>query len=217
MDTGKYYVLAEGNNLFEGMTKEQIIAAIAEATGTTPTSVDAAFITKIKEQNKNQAIKFWIGTTAEYNALEEYEPNCFYIFSDSDEMNDIIEAAENAAEAKITEAIPRNSILYENDNPPERMTDLTINDIGNYKVIVVLTGYSTSVLCYVEAQTNGYSISGVGTSPNITDSVVVSHIKLYCYADGTVTSDLSCVVQQENNAVSILDDYVKVKKIIGLI
>lgn len=65
----KYYVLCESNCKFESMTKEQIIAAIAEATGNTVTDVDAAFITKIKEQNRGTAVKIWVGTQAEYNAL----------------------------------------------------------------------------------------------------------------------------------------------------
>ena len=103
MESGKYYVIGYGNNLYEGLTKEQVIAAIAEATGETPTDVDAAFITKIKEQNRNLPLKFWIGTNAEYNALQEIEPNCFYIFSDSDDLDDIIAAAEEAAEAKASE------------------------------------------------------------------------------------------------------------------
>lgn len=64
-----YYVFCKDNCRFESMTKEQIIAAIAEATGNTVTDVDSAFITKIKEQNAGTAIKFWVGTQAEYNAL----------------------------------------------------------------------------------------------------------------------------------------------------
>lgn len=64
-----YYVICADDCRFEGMSKEQIFAAIAEATGNTPTDVDAAFITKIKETNKNNALSFWYGTEAEFNAL----------------------------------------------------------------------------------------------------------------------------------------------------
>lgn len=66
----KYYVRCESGCLFEGMTKEQTFAAIAEATGNTPTDVDKAFITKLLEQNTNAAMRLWLGTEAEYNALE---------------------------------------------------------------------------------------------------------------------------------------------------
>lgn len=65
----KYYVICADDCLYEGMTKEQTIAAIAEATGNTPTRVDEAFITKIQELNKNKNLSFWYGTEAEFNAL----------------------------------------------------------------------------------------------------------------------------------------------------
>lgn len=64
-----YYVLCDDNCRFPAMTAEQIIEAIAEATGNVPEHVDDAFITKIKESNRNSALTFWKGTEAEFNAL----------------------------------------------------------------------------------------------------------------------------------------------------
>ncbi len=64
----KFYVICDDDCRIEGMTKEQIIAAIAEATGATPTAIDSAFITKIKEQNAGNPISFWLGTEAQFNA-----------------------------------------------------------------------------------------------------------------------------------------------------
>ena len=69
MSEKKYYVFCDDDCKFESMTSEQILAAIAEATGNAPTSVDDAFITKIKELNKNGNLTFWKGTEAEFNAL----------------------------------------------------------------------------------------------------------------------------------------------------
>lgn len=69
MSDRKYYLICDDNCKFEGMTKEQIYSVIAEATGNTPTSVDGAFITMIKESNANKALSFWMGTEAEFNAL----------------------------------------------------------------------------------------------------------------------------------------------------
>lgn len=80
----KYYVLCERNCKFESLTKEQIFAAIVEATGNAPTGIDSAFITKIKEQNKNKDTLIWTGTKAEYNALVangDKDPNTVYIVS----------------------------------------------------------------------------------------------------------------------------------------
>lgn len=45
----------------------------------TPTPVDSAFITKIKEQNASHNLKMWKGTEAQYNALEEHDTDTLYI------------------------------------------------------------------------------------------------------------------------------------------
>lgn len=73
-DERNYYVICDDNCRFIGMTKEQIMAAIAEATGATPVHIDDAFITKIKEQNHQNPLKFWVGTEAEFNAISP-KPN----------------------------------------------------------------------------------------------------------------------------------------------
>jgi hypothetical protein len=69
MSERNYYVLCDSNCKFPAMTAEQVLAAIAEATGKTPTHVDDAFITKIREMNANANLKFWFGEEYEYNAL----------------------------------------------------------------------------------------------------------------------------------------------------
>jgi len=98
-----FYVICDDDSKHEGMTKEQIIAAIAEATGKTPTCIDDAFITKIKEQNGQKPLKFWVGTQAEFNALPEEEENVFYIFTDSDEISLIQQIAREAAAGLVRE------------------------------------------------------------------------------------------------------------------
>lgn len=84
-----YYVICEDNCKFESMTKEQIIAAIAEATGETPVHIDDAFITKIKEQNHNGTLKWWVGTQAQYNAIATKDAATLYIITDFDELEDL--------------------------------------------------------------------------------------------------------------------------------
>lgn len=89
-DSRKYYVYCEDKCMFEGMTKEQIYAAIEQAISTGEISdVDTGFVTKIKEQNKGIALSFWIGTQAEYNAITEKVNNCFYIITDDTTSTDI--------------------------------------------------------------------------------------------------------------------------------
>lgn len=64
-----YYVIRDDNCMTEGMTKEQIYTAIASATGNTPTDVDSAFISKIKELRASNTVQIWTGTEAQFNAL----------------------------------------------------------------------------------------------------------------------------------------------------
>ena len=64
-----YYCFCDDDCKFPTMTAEQIIAAIAEATGNTPTNIDDAFISKIKDANASRNLTFWAGTEAEFNAL----------------------------------------------------------------------------------------------------------------------------------------------------
>ncbi len=91
MSERKYFVLCENNCKFEGMTKEQIMTAIERAisTGEICEDVDTGFITRIKEQNNGAGLTFWVGTSAEYNALDPKINNCFYIITDDTTTKDI--------------------------------------------------------------------------------------------------------------------------------
>lgn len=97
MPTPTVYVICDTNCRYEGMTKEQIIAAIAEATGNTPTGIDDAFITKLKEQNANGTVKLWIGTTAQFNAVATKDENTLYLLTDDDSADSWDEIAETLA------------------------------------------------------------------------------------------------------------------------
>lgn len=76
------YVVCKNNCMYPAMTKEEIIAAITEATGNTPTMVGDAFINQIVNQNTGGNLKFWRGVWAEYNALAEKDPETYYIITD---------------------------------------------------------------------------------------------------------------------------------------
>lgn len=87
-DGRKYYCFCEANCRFETMSKEQILAAIAQAAESGLVfDTEAAFITKVKEGNAGGFVSFWLGTQAQYNAhvaRGEKDPNCFYILTDCD-------------------------------------------------------------------------------------------------------------------------------------
>lgn len=89
------FVRGESDSNFEAMTKQQVLTAIVEAVESgTIGDIDTGFVTTIKELNKGQGLKFWVGTSAEYNALEEKENNVLYIKTDDTSPADISAAIE---------------------------------------------------------------------------------------------------------------------------
>lgn len=98
-----YYVICEDNCKFEGMTKEQILAAITQAVEQGEIhDVDTGFVTKIKEQNAGRELKFWVGTQAQYNAISEKAENVMYLITDP-QLDEEIEARLAAVEEEIEE------------------------------------------------------------------------------------------------------------------
>ena len=80
----KYYCFCGSNCKYETMTKEQILSAITQAASGEPViDPDAGVLTKVKETNNGGYITFWVGTQAQYNALQgNIVQNCLYIITD---------------------------------------------------------------------------------------------------------------------------------------
>lgn len=86
----KFYCLCEHNCKFETMTKEQILAAITQAVEAGAIGdVDKGFVSRVVEQNKQGTLYFWVGTQAEYNALETIASDCHYFITDDSTKADI--------------------------------------------------------------------------------------------------------------------------------
>jgi hypothetical protein len=104
------YVFDDAKNAFEGMTKEQIVNAIASATGLTPAEIDGDVITSaIKEKNAQQSVSLWVGTQAEYNAFATPDENTLYIVIDPNETDEL-QAQVDRLQAQV------NSIVAEQTN-----------------------------------------------------------------------------------------------------
>ena len=85
------------------MTTEQILAAIQQAAKEGLVyNPDAAVVTKVKELNANNALTFWVGTQAQYNAVSKKDPYCYYIITDKSETDVAAQAFAIAEEAKNT-------------------------------------------------------------------------------------------------------------------
>lgn len=113
-DGKKYFCFCSSNCKYETMTKEQILAAIAQAVETGSVGdCDTGFITKIKETNSGSYVTFWVGTQAQYNALENKAQNCMYIITDDTTKADILKAyeytAQVAADAAVTAGIAKQA------------------------------------------------------------------------------------------------------------
>lgn len=157
-----YYVLCDDNCKFESMTKEQIISAIAEATGHTVTDIDEAFITKLKETNRGNAVKIWVGTQAEYNALVSsfnIEEDTIYLTNDGDDISGLIEDVERLkpdVESLKEEALKKGAVLFSGYLPysQKQYADsdavyLENKDILKYKLVTVKDHSGNEIVCTV--------------------------------------------------------------------
>lgn len=93
--TPTVYVICDQNCKFEGMTKEQILTAIAQAVETgTIGDLDTGFITTIKTIN-GTPLKFFVGEQAEYDALTAEEKEGLFAIITNDATKDgLLEAIE---------------------------------------------------------------------------------------------------------------------------
>lgn len=141
------FVRGESNSNFEAMTKEQVLAAIVQAVeGGTVGNIDTGFVTTIKEQNKGQGLMFWVGTSAEYNALTTKPDNVLYIKTDDTSAADI-----NAAINELYEAL-------QNTPPLEHASSADTFGIGtstNYGHVKIHDDETTA-----PAATDGVALSG---------------------------------------------------------
>jgi len=92
-------VICDKNCKFEGMTKEQIYTAIAQAVKSGYIGdINTGFVQTIKTIN-NQPLKFFVGAQSEYDALsEEDKENLFAIITNGTTKEDLIALLENHEE-----------------------------------------------------------------------------------------------------------------------
>jgi hypothetical protein len=109
-DEKKYYCYCDSNCKYETMTREQILAAIAQAVETGSVgNCDTGFITKLKEQNGGNGVTLWVGTQAQYNAIATKAQNCLYIITDDTTCDDALNACAKEAAAAATNAGAANA------------------------------------------------------------------------------------------------------------
>ena len=196
MESGKYYVLADGNNLYESMTKEQILSAIVQAVEShTISDVDTGFITTLKEQNSGDAFKIWLGTTAEYNAIQQKERNCLYILSDDTELEDLeneilrLGAAVETISALKNQILLNESVSYGTGLSVALSGDKTISDYAVVKVSV----NGGDILCSTRPVTGDYGDTLIeGSAVIIGATYSIFTVRIYCDSNtNTIKAQLS--------------------------
>lgn len=197
MESGKYYVVGYGNNLIESMTKEQILAAITQAVEShTISDVDTGFVTTVKEQNANTGLKFWVGTTAQYNLIAVKDPQCFYILTDDVELEDLEqEIARLSEQVELIAGLRNKVILDTNVNYGDNLSVLLsgIDNIADCAVVKVTAAGAGDILCSVQVSGTTVSIKGTGNGSmsNLNGTIFIT-INLTCNsATNTLTRNYS--------------------------
>ncbi len=164
------YARYENYSLGETFTKEQILDMISQAIENGAVqNVDWGAVSTLKEINKNLPLRIWIGTTAEYEAIEKKKNNVLYIMTDDTsaaeiknalamlrlEMNTRFEQTDNVADSAYNAAFnyaPNISFLsdesgfYYLNSQGDKMTDDQMIDGIPYQFAsngVLNTGWRT--------------------------------------------------------------------------
>lgn len=168
-DERNYFCLCENNCKFPTMTKEQILAAITQAIETGAIrDIDAGFVSRVVEQNKQGTLYFWVGTQAEYNALETIADDCHYIITDDTTKSDLY-----AAIARFTDYLETveqkinafGAVLFENERGVAASGEIKF-DAGKHNIFAVTAKFKnaystidgaydceTTMICTKETQT----------------------------------------------------------------
>ena len=222
-DDRKYYVLCGSNCKFESMTKEQILTAIEQAISTGAIqNVDTGFVTTLKEQNAQAGVKFWIGTSAEYNALATKLENCFYILTDDTTEADIHATLEEHAAGLKSHAETLTVLKREYDKKNVILLDLgdrdlkdqTIKNILNYSLVaveIVANDEHIKIPCFVSSNDDGSILINGFSSRNRTltstnlELIANYSVKIKCDGSGKVTEwdYTNWVIQQTNSGNNI--------------
>lgn len=196
MSERNYYVVCDDNCKFPSLTKEQILTAILQAVSTGEIKdVDTGFVTKIKEQNHNSALSFWVGTSAEYNALETKDDGCFYILTDDtigDDLKKAIEELQTAIAALERKTAPCPQIVVTARGGDITCTDAKGEDVKLFKKI-------GNVWTFAVGDYGVYTISGVYGEWTETKTVEVTAVKQYpetieYYSDTFAENDWATII-----------------------
>ncbi len=149
MATPKVYVICDQKCLYEGMTKEQILAAIAQAVENgTIGDCDTGFIQTVKTIN-GLPLRFFVGEQHEYNELTDEQKENLYAIITNDVTQDGITAAITELQSNYTSL--RDGLQY-GDFVPNKANMATKDGVGNN----IVETYERKASRTVYSKTNFY-------------------------------------------------------------
>lgn len=155
----KYYVMCDSGCKFESMTKEQILAAIAQAVNEgTIGDIDTGFVTTIKTIN-GTPLKFFVGTQSEYEALTAKERSNLFALITNDTSK---EALFNAIELlqiefdAFRDGIADGSVPAKNSENSKQLQIPIPENVGYYATpLQVVERFTEKGLYYAEIASTG--------------------------------------------------------------
>lgn len=123
----KVYVLDDGANKHEGMTKSEIMDTIVEMMETGQVT-GGIYIDAVKEQNAGESLKFWVGTQAQYEALPEIDPYIDYKITDANTLQEI-DAALTQLKKQLTSGAFKVKSAYTADDVKTSINGKAISEI----------------------------------------------------------------------------------------
>lgn len=218
-DNRKYFVLCADNCKFESMTKEQILTAITQAVEEgNIRDVDTGFITKIVEQNKQAPLSFWVGTSAEYNALKTKAENCFYIISDDvfkDDLLNQIKTLKERCEAAEAAVALYNTPLFAGEATAGDTITLDASKHSYFAVTIETALSAMSIICGKTETTWGLVIGG-GTVGNISNNNESYYYKVSLKQASDTTFTIAVAQISETADFEASAGNAKVTKVVGI-
>ena len=202
-DERTYHVIADDKVKTQSMTREEILAAIVQAVETHEIAdVDTGFITTIQEGNRNAGLKFWVGTSAEYNAIPNKEHNCFYILTDENDIAEVVGEIEGLQDDldNLSDTVSElSTTVGSNTSRIEELENSGGADIASIQLRHWREDTKASLVLLnqvVQSSTTELSIpfavntDTIHTPPEIFHIDDFKHVKVYAQNHGFITCDV---------------------------
>lgn len=156
MATPTVYVICNQNCKFEGMTKEQILTAIAQAVETGEIKdVDAGFVQTIKTVN-GLPLKFFVGEQSAYDELTEEEKNNLFAIITNDTTGAGIREEIEKLQKRQDELEKNQKNIF---SVPTICESKKLESAGFYIISTAVVGYSPQqVYCHGLIYWDGVSV-----------------------------------------------------------